>query len=74
MPYVNHRWLGGLLTNFQTINQRIRRLHDLERFEAEGQLALLRRASGWPPRPTWRSCGRTSAASRTCSASPTRCS
>ena len=38
MPYVNHRWLGGLLTNFQTINQRIRRLHDLERFEAEGQL------------------------------------
>jgi small subunit ribosomal protein S2 len=41
MPYVNNRWLGGLLTNFQTINQRIRRLHDLERFEAEGQLALL---------------------------------
>ena len=41
MPYVNHRWLGGLLTNFQTISQRIRRLHDLERFEAEGQLELL---------------------------------
>jgi small subunit ribosomal protein S2 len=41
MPFVNHRWLGGLLTNFQTINQRIRRLHDLERFESEGQLALL---------------------------------
>jgi small subunit ribosomal protein S2 len=41
MPYVNHRWLGGLLTNFQTINQRIRRLHDLERYETEGQLALL---------------------------------
>jgi len=41
MPYVNHRWLGGLLTNFQTINQRIRRLHDLERFAAEGQLELL---------------------------------
>jgi small subunit ribosomal protein S2 len=41
MPYVNHRWLGGLLTNFQTINQRIRRLHDLERYEAEGQLELL---------------------------------
>jgi small subunit ribosomal protein S2 len=41
MPYVNHRWLGGLLTNFQTINQRIRRLHDLERYEAQGQLALL---------------------------------
>jgi small subunit ribosomal protein S2 len=41
MPYVNHRWLGGLLTNFQTISQRIRRLHDLERYEADGQLALL---------------------------------
>jgi small subunit ribosomal protein S2 len=41
MPYVNHRWLGGLLTNFQTINQRIKRLHDLERYETEGQLALL---------------------------------
>ena len=41
MPYINHRWLGGLLTNFQTINQRIKRLHDLERYEADGQLALL---------------------------------
>ena len=41
MPYVNHRWLGGLLTNFQTISQRIKRLHDLERYEAEGQLELL---------------------------------
>jgi small subunit ribosomal protein S2 len=41
MPYVNNRWLGGLLTNFQTINQRIRRLHDLERYESEGQLELL---------------------------------
>jgi small subunit ribosomal protein S2 len=41
MPYVNNRWLGGLLTNFQTINLRIRRLHDLERYESEGQLALL---------------------------------
>ena len=41
MPYVNHRWLGGLLTNYQTISQRIRRLHDLEGYEEEGQLALL---------------------------------
>ena len=40
-PYVNHRWLGGLLTNFQTISQRIKRLHDLERYETEGQLELL---------------------------------
>ena len=41
MPFVNHRWLGGLLTNFQTISLRIKRLHDLERYEKEGQLALL---------------------------------
>ena len=41
MPYVNHRWLGGLLTNFQTISNRIKRLHDLERYDSEGQLQLL---------------------------------
>jgi small subunit ribosomal protein S2 len=41
MPYVNHRWLGGLLTNYQTISLRIKRLHDLERYETEGQLQLL---------------------------------
>jgi small subunit ribosomal protein S2 len=41
MPYVNHRWLGGLLTNYQTIQNRIKRLHDLERYQTEGQLALL---------------------------------
>ena len=41
MPYVNHRWLGGLLTNFNTISKRIKRLHDLERYAAEGQLELL---------------------------------
>ncbi|MBU6347686.1 MAG: 30S ribosomal protein S2, partial [Actinomycetales bacterium] len=30
MPYVNHRWLGGMLTNFQTISKRIARLKELE--------------------------------------------
>ncbi len=40
-PYVQNRWLGGLLTNFGTIQGRIKRLHDLERYEAEGQLKLL---------------------------------
>jgi small subunit ribosomal protein S2 len=40
-PYVHNRWLGGLLTNFQTISLRIKRLHDLERYEREGQLELL---------------------------------
>jgi small subunit ribosomal protein S2 len=41
MPYVNHRWLGGLLTNYNTISLRIKRLHDLERYASEGQLELL---------------------------------
>jgi small subunit ribosomal protein S2 len=40
-PYVNHRWLGGLLTNYQTMSARIKRLHDLERYQADGQLSLL---------------------------------
>jgi len=41
MPYVNHRWLGGLLTNWRTISDRIDRLHELRRLRDEGQLALL---------------------------------
>jgi small subunit ribosomal protein S2 len=41
MPYVNERWLGGLLTNFHTISKRIDRLHDLHRQAEEGQLDLL---------------------------------
>jgi small subunit ribosomal protein S2 len=40
MFYVTERWLGGMLTNFATIRQRIQRLHELERMEAEGQLDL----------------------------------
>jgi small subunit ribosomal protein S2 len=41
MLYVHERWLGGLLTNFNTIRKRINRLHDLTRLSDEGQLALL---------------------------------
>ena len=41
MPYVNQRWLGGLLTNFQTMSQRIDRLHELRELANEGQLDLL---------------------------------
>jgi small subunit ribosomal protein S2 len=41
MPYVNHRWLGGLLTNWRTISDRIDRLHELRRLKEEGQLDLL---------------------------------
>ena len=41
MPYVSHRWLGGLLTNWSTISQRIRRLHELRAQKTGGQLELL---------------------------------
>ena len=41
MPYVNHRWLGGLLTNWRTMSGRIERLHELRRLREEGQLDLL---------------------------------
>jgi small subunit ribosomal protein S2 len=41
MPYVNNRWLGGLLTNWRTIADRIAYLHDLRRLRDDGQLDLL---------------------------------
>ncbi|HTZ07280.1 MAG TPA: 30S ribosomal protein S2 [Gaiellaceae bacterium] len=41
MPYVNHRWLGGLLTNWRTMSDRIERLHEMRRLRDEGQLDLL---------------------------------
>ena len=41
MPFVNHRWLGGLLTNWRTISNRIERLHELRRLRDDGQLELL---------------------------------
>jgi len=36
MPYVNHRWLGGMLTNFQTVKASIKRLKDLEKMSTDG--------------------------------------
>jgi len=41
MPYVNHRWLGGLLTNWRTISDRVQRLHELRSLKTEAQLDLL---------------------------------
>ncbi len=41
MPFVNHRWLGGLLTNWRTISERIDHLHELRRLRDESQLDLL---------------------------------
>ena len=41
MPYVSHRWLGGMLTNYKTIRSSIKRLRDLEAQEADGTFAKL---------------------------------
>ena len=41
MFYVNQRWLGGMLTNFQTIKKSLRRLEELERIKEDGTMAKL---------------------------------
>ena len=41
MPYVNARWLGGMLTNFNTIQRRIKRLEQLKTMEADGTFDML---------------------------------
>ncbi len=75
MPYIDQRWLGGLLTNFQTINKRIRRLHDLRDWTesghdgaAAGARAHRRDVRARQARDEPRRCGRHAAAC------PTRCS
>ncbi|MEE9298303.1 MAG: 30S ribosomal protein S2 [Acidimicrobiia bacterium] len=41
MPYVNHRWLGGMLTNFSTIHKRILYMRELERMDESGEMEAL---------------------------------
>ena len=41
MYYVNQRWLGGMLTNFETIQKRVQRLNDLERMQEDGTFDVL---------------------------------
>ncbi len=38
MPYVNHRWLGGMMTNYKTIRQSVRKLHSMRKAEEDGKL------------------------------------
>ena len=46
MPYVNYRWLGGMLTNYRTIKQSIRRLKELEEIFADGTVENLTKKEG----------------------------
>ncbi len=41
VPYVNYRWLGGMLTNFSTIRKSVRKLEIIEEMENSGQIDLL---------------------------------
>ena len=66
MPYVNHRWLGGLLTNYRTMQGRIDHLHELRRQRDDGQLDLLPSKERICSCASSRSSRRTSAASRRC--------
>lgn len=46
MPFIDRRWLGGMLTNFKTIRQRIKRLRDLETMRDDGSLSKLTKREG----------------------------
>ena len=41
MPYINARWLGGMLTNFVTIRSRVQRMEELEAMESDGRMEVL---------------------------------
>jgi small subunit ribosomal protein S2 len=46
MPFVNHRWLGGMLTNYKTVRQSIRRLKDLETMSTDGSFDRISKKEG----------------------------
>ena len=46
MPYVDDRWLGGMMTNFKTLKLSVKRLNELEQMEADGSLAKLSKKEG----------------------------
>jgi small subunit ribosomal protein S2 len=46
MPYVNNRWLGGMLTNFRTVKQSIKRLKEIEAMESDGTIERMTKKEG----------------------------
>ena len=46
MPYVNFRWLGGMLTNFQTVHSRVAKLRELQRQVDSGEVDLMSKKEG----------------------------
>ena len=53
MPYVNHRWLGGMLTNYKTVRQSVKRLKDLEQMAEEGGFERLTKKEALGLLGTW---------------------
>ena len=75
MPFVDHRWLGGMLTNFKTVKQSIKRLKEMEQMQQDGTLrAHLQEGSARPHRASSPSCSARSAASRSSRHCPMPCS
>ena len=64
MFYVNQRWLGGMLTNFKTIQSRINKLRKIEKMEADGDFDLLPKKEVIQLKASRRSLKRTLAVSR----------
>ena len=64
MYYVNERWLGGMLTNFKTIQSRIKRLKDIEQMAEDGTFDVLPKKEVIEIKKEWISLKRTLAVSR----------
>jgi len=73
-PYVDYRWLGGMLTNFKTVKQSIKRLKEMDQMIADGSVEKLTKKEGLQFSREKEKLDRSLAASRTWAASPTRSS
>jgi hypothetical protein len=71
--YINQRWLGGMLTNFQTIRRSIDKMKKMEATLADPRIRAIRRKSSDRCRRKSSSCRRTCRASATCAPCPARC-
>ena len=73
-PYVNYRWLGGMLTNFQTVHARVAKLHELERLVATGETEQMIKKEGLKVKRELAKLERNLGGIRTSSGRPTRSS
>ena len=61
MPYVNERWLGGMLTNFETMSKRVGKMLEDERMKASGEFEVMIKKEAFCSTASSRSCSATSA-------------